>query len=255
MQSKYKINYATVKQYKDQLKLTVMNAMANNYDERKHTEKGTVNELKLDENISRARSRIFEYAYCNPWDYFVTFTLDKTKYDRYNLEAFQKDFSKFIGHLNTHYGLHIKYLLIPEKHVDGAWHMHGFIMGLPIEMLRLFTLSEHLPEYIRNKLKQEQQVYDWDKYRNKFGFCDLEPIRNPEACAKYVTKYVSKSLATDITDLGAHLYYCSKGLKKAEIIAKGQFSGQLKCPSYINEYCAVRWYPNNELGTLLQGIL
>jgi len=255
MQSLYKINYATVKQYSNKIKLTVMSALATNYEDRAYSEKGTVNDKKLEENISRARAKIFEYAFCNPWDYFVTLTLDKNKYDRFNLETFQKDFARFIGHLNSNNGLNIKYLLIPETHIDGAWHMHGFIMGLPSDQLRLFNLKEHLPTYIRDKLKEDQAVYDWDRYRKKFGFCDLEPIRNNEACAKYVTKYVSKSLAADITTLGAHLYYCSKGLKTAEIIAKGHFSGQLKCPDYMNEYCAVRWYPVGELDTLLQGIV
>jgi hypothetical protein len=239
----------------DKVKLTIMHALAQSYDDRAYSEKGTVNDNKLDENISRARSRIFEYAYCNPWAYFVTFTLDKTKYNRYDLEAFKKDFVKFICNLNRKEGVDIKFLLIPETHIDGAWHMHGFIMGLPSEELRLFTLEEHLPTYIRDKLKEGQQVYDWNKYRKKFGFCDLEPIRNHEACAKYVTKYISKSLAADITTLGAHLYYCSKGLKKAEIKAKGHFSGELKCPDYINEYCSVKWYPVGKLDTLLQGIV
>jgi hypothetical protein len=246
MQSRYKINYCTLKQYDNKLKLVVMNALSYKH-EKAYSEKGTINDRKLDENISRARSKIFEYAYCNPWEYFVTLTLDKTKYDRYDLELFQKDFGKFIRNLNTHQHLSIKYLLIPETHVDGAWHMHGFILGLPKQMLRLFTLKEHLPKYIREKLKNNQEVYDWDKYRKKFGFCDFEPIRNHEACAKYLDKNISKSLAADITTLGAHLYYCSKGLKSAEIKAKGQFSGQLNHPNFVNEYCSVKWYSSEDL--------
>lgn len=254
MQSKYKTNYCTVRQMNDKLKLVVMATMAYP-DERAYSEKGTVNENKLDENISRARSRIFEYAYCNPWEYFVTFTLDKTKYDRYDLEKFQKDFSCFIKNMNRNNGLSIKYILIPETHKDGAWHMHGFIMGLPVDQLRLFTLNEKLPDYIREKLQSDQKVFEWMKYHKKFGFCDLEPIRNQEACAKYVTKYISKSLAADITELGAHLYYCSKGLKKSEIKAKGQFSGQLNHPNFSNEYCSIKWYSSKKLDELLQSIL
>ena len=36
-----------------------------------------VNDEKLDSNISRARSRVYEYAMCNPWQHFVTLTLNK----------------------------------------------------------------------------------------------------------------------------------------------------------------------------------
>ena len=38
-----------------------------------------VNDEKLDSNISRARSRVYEYAMCNPWQHFVTLTLNKKK--------------------------------------------------------------------------------------------------------------------------------------------------------------------------------
>lgn len=254
MQSRYKVNYATIKQMDSKLKVTVMHMLRQGYDERLHSDKGTVNDVKLRENISRARANIFEYAFCNPWEYFVTLTLDKAKYNRHDLKKFHNDFVKFICNQRRN-GTDVKFLLIPETHKDGSWHMHGFIMGLPEEELRLFTLEEKLPYYIRNKLQENQEVYDWNKYREKFGFCDLEPIRSREACAKYVTKYVSKSLAEDIKTLGAHLYYCSRGLKRAEIKAKGHFSDELKCPDYKNEYCSVKWYPVGKLDTLLQNIV
>ena len=54
------------------------------------------NDFKLDEAISRARSKIFELAICNPWDYFFTGTLDKDKYDRADLSKFHKDFTKWL---------------------------------------------------------------------------------------------------------------------------------------------------------------
>lgn len=44
------------------------------------------NDTKLDNNFSRARSMVLQYALCNPWDDFFTGTLDKAKYDRYNLD-------------------------------------------------------------------------------------------------------------------------------------------------------------------------
>lgn len=34
------------------------------------------NDFKLDNNFSRARSMVLQYALCNPWDYFFTGTLD-----------------------------------------------------------------------------------------------------------------------------------------------------------------------------------
>ena len=59
---------------------------------------------------------IYELAACNPWDWFVTFTLDKNKYDRTNLPKFQKDLSQFIRDFRKKTGAQVKYMLIPEQH-------------------------------------------------------------------------------------------------------------------------------------------
>lgn len=46
------------------------------------------NETKLDNNLSRARSMVLQYALCNLWEWFFTGTLDKRKYDRFNLDKY-----------------------------------------------------------------------------------------------------------------------------------------------------------------------
>ena len=70
--------------------------------------------------------------------------------------------------------------------------MHGFLKGIPPDYLRLFSLEEKLPQYLRKKLKQGMHIYDWPAYRQKFGFCDIEPVRNLQAASAYVTKYITK---------------------------------------------------------------
>lgn len=89
-----------------------------------------VNTEKLSNNISRAKSLIFEYAFCNSWDYFITLTISPDKFDRYSLNSYVKALGKFINNYNTNYHSKIFYLLIPEQHKDGAWHMHGLISGI-----------------------------------------------------------------------------------------------------------------------------
>lgn len=219
------------------------------------TPKGSVNDKKLECNISRARAKIFEYALCNEWEWFSTFTLNAKKYDRYDLENFRSDFSQFVRNYNKKNGTNIKYLVIPETHKDGAWHMHGFLMGLPEEHLRLFEFKEKLPVYIRDKLNQGQAVYDWLAYRDKFGYTDIEPIRNQEACSKYVTKYVSKSLAQDIQEVGAHLYYCSKGLRTAQEIKRGLLNSEFNSPDYENDYVKVKWFKDTNTEVLADMII
>lgn len=159
-----------------------------------------VNDEKLANNISRAKSKVFEYAYCNQWDYFVTLTISPEKYDRYDLKTYIKDLGKFINNYNKIHHSKISYVLIPEQHKDGAWHMHGLISGI---------LSKHLE-------MNKNGYLDFPMYARKFGFCSLSHIKSHEAVSKYITKYVTKELFS--RSYGERCYYCSKGLKKAELL-------------------------------------
>lgn len=155
---------------------------------------------KLANNISRARSKIFEYAFCNQWDYFITLTIDSRKYDRYSLDDYVKHLGKFINNYNTNHHSKILYLLIPERHKDGAWHIHGLISGI---------LEKHL---IINK----NGYLDFSLYSKKFGYCSLSPVKYHDRVSRYITKYVTKELAT--MPFGQRLYYCSKGLATAKVL-------------------------------------
>lgn len=200
-----------------------------------------VNDEKLQESICRAKAKIFEYAYCNPWDYFFTATLDRLKYDRTDLEKFHKDLTQFFRDYGKKYGIKIDFLLIPELHKDGkSWHMHGFLHGLPVEHLKQFKIGDVMGKALAEKVKNGDVVYDWEAYRKKFGFCDLEFVGNPEAVSKYVTKYIDKNLATSVKDLNAHLYYHSRGLRIAETLKKGTMLCNI-APSFVGEYCTVSW--------------
>ena len=193
-------------------------------DEEYRAPKGSVNDFKLDENIQRAKNAIFEYAFCNPWDWFFTGTLDPKKYDRSDLEKFHKDLTQWFRDYGKKHNLQIKFLLVPELHTDGiSWHIHGFLRGLPKEHLEQFVVGDVMGKALADKVKKGDVVYNWLPYAIKFGFCDLEPIRNAEAVSKYIMKYINKNLATSVKELNAHLYYHSRGLNKAEVIKKEQW--------------------------------
>lgn len=168
---------------------------------------------KLDNNISRARSMVLQYALCNPWEYFFTGTLDKSKFDRFNLDTFAGRLMQFIRDKRKSYGVKFDVLLVPERHRDGAWHIHGLIHGLPEQALCRF--SAPAPQKLI-----DGGFFDWPDYRNKFGFCSLAPIRDPIATAYYITKYISKDLAGRSNELGKHLYFHSRPLKKAEVASR-----------------------------------
>lgn len=210
--------------------------------ERKIVEKGTVNEEKLECNIVRARQKIFEYALCNPWELFVNLTLDARKYDRFNLKKYISDLTQWLRNYGKRHNCRVKYLFIPEQHKDGAWHIHGLLMGLPT-----YHLSDFIPGKHPQKLIDEGYK-NWEAYNKKFGYVSVGEIKNHEATSKYLTKYVTKDMASNNKDLGAHLYYCSNGLEIASVIRKGTMSGNI-IPDYENEYIKVQWFDNK--GTAL----
>lgn len=209
--------------------------------------RGTVNENKINESILRSKSKIFELAFCNPWDWFFTGTINPNKQDRTDLELFHKQLTQWLRDYNKKYKLNIKFLFVPEKHKDGkSWHIHGFIYGLPVEHLVQFQVGDKMGKGLADKVMQGDIVYNWQAYFNRFGFCDLEPIRNHEAVSKYVTKYINKELANSVTELNAHTYYHSRGLKFAELIKKGTMIWEDIAPTYENDYCSVCWLDYTE---------
>lgn len=197
-----------------------------------------INAEKLDNNISRAKTKIFEYALCNEFDYFVTFTMSKDKRDRYNRAAFIKDLSQDIRDCRKLYNADIQYLLIPEPHKDGAWHMHGLIKGIPVEQLVLFTLEDKIPYRLREMIEKGHIIYHWPRYAEKFGFNTFEAVKSQIAVSKYITKYISKSLKADLkAEKEKKLYYPSQGLKTAQNVYQGLFNPQIDIPmDFKNDY-------------------
>jgi hypothetical protein len=193
-------------------------------------------------SISRARNRIFELAMCNEFTYFCTFTQDQEKRNRFDLAEFRKDFAQLVRNLNRDRqpDSKIKYLLIPEQHKNGAWHMHGLLMGLTDGDLRKFELSEKLPLSIKKQLRKGEAVYDWTRYRKAFGYFTCTEIKDRTACSKYITKYISKDLQKTVREAGEHLFFASQGLKGREPIVKNCTE---PCPitewDFENEYVKI----------------
>lgn len=230
--------------YGDFIKIVYIKSRKGNPDKKPH-KSGIVKDEneRYKNNISRAKARIFELAICNEFQLFCTFTQDEKMRDRFNLTEFRKDLSQFIRNKNRGRSEEdkIKYLLIPEKHKDGAWHMHGFLKGLGEGDLRLFKTDEKLPYKILNELKNGEKIYNWDSYASKFGYFTCTEIKNKTACSKYITKYVSKDLQKNLLESGQHLFFASQGLKSRERIAHDIFDRPpVDNFDYENDYIAVK---------------
>lgn len=222
----YESDFATLKKYReDYYKITLHRQMRragyeaiDGEEEHRSGKKNTAeNEEKLQASLSRTKSRIFELALCNGWEWFVTLTLNPQKFDRAGLKTYKNKLSTFIKNYNRIHNTNIKYLLIPELHGDKTnYHMHGLMMGLPIEHLHEFRANEKFPIKILSEIAHGHKLYSWPAYAKTFGYISISKIINAESMSKYITKYIIKDLLGTRIGLNDHLYYCSKGLKRAE---------------------------------------
>lgn len=214
-------------------------------DEPKGKRNSVGNTCKLDASLSRTRSKVFELALCNKWEYFITLTLSPKNGNRQDLKQFKRSLSKWLNNLNYRNGWNIKYMLIPEPHKNGSWHMHGLLMGVPDCMLVPFSVNDVLPYKLLAKLKKGERIYNWPTYAEKFGFVSCDRIRDPEACAKYITKYITKELGERNAALNEKLYLCSHGLKRAKVLLRGRLVDTFT-PDFSNEYVAIKTFRSYE---------
>lgn len=250
--TKYRFNVTTVKEigYGDckSLKVTTVRCLRTKgiEEEKKYSARCSVNEQKLDNNVWRSKQKIFELAFCNPWEWFVTFTIDKSKFNRTDLKKYYKHFTQFIRDYCKKHSIKIKYLLTPELHSDGeSWHLHGLMYGLPQELLHRFVIGDVMSDYIAKKVANGACVYNWREYQSKFGFCCIEPVTSHQRVSCYITKYINKDLYRSVTELNANLYYRSQGLQTAKVLKQGTFTGDYT-PDWEGEFCKTKTLPYTE---------
>lgn len=187
---------------------------------------------KLENNLSRAKSMVRDLAMCNDWDWWCTLTISKDKHDRSDLKAYRKAFYKWVFNMNKRQvraGLpKIQYLLVPEKHKDGMWHMHGFLKG------------------VQGVEKNGFGYLDWSEYQAKFGYISLAPIKNQSKASNYIVKYMTKDVQKSVTEMGEHLYVASKGLKRPKIIKTGVPFSERYPADWDNKYCSIAMLTTDE---------
>lgn len=173
-----------------------------------HTEDNSY-DSKLAASYSRARSVVLQLALCNQWQYFFTGTLDKAKYNRFELFPFISDFTQWVRDLRKK-GIPIRYMIVPEKHENGAWHIHGLLAGIPDSELSAFVPGIHPQKLI------DGGFLNWGRFAQKFGFCSLGKVRDNIGVSFYLTKYITKDVVErGNSGLRCHLYYASHGLARA----------------------------------------
>ena len=198
--------------------------------------------FRLRESVSRSKRLIWEYARCNEWEYFVTLTLDEKKIDRKDLQGAVDKMSKMIWKINQSVNTgeewgrqkKIEYVIVPELHKDGSVHFHGLMRGFHKSDIRI----------------NEHKHKEWKHWRDNFGFCNLQEVKDRQKVCSYITKYITKETMETVKGKGLHTFYASHGLEKPYVIYKGygEWKGEF---DYVQEegYCKTRICDINELNS------
>ena len=132
----------------------------------------------------------------NEFDYFATFTFAYSY--RYDYNSCKEKFRQWLKDFQKR-RCKIEYIAVPEQHKDTAWHFHAMIKG---------DMSSHIVPGIRSG------TYTIPSYT--LGRNEIEPIRDSNKTAQYITKYITKDLAFSLHN--KRRYFYSRGLKKPEVL-------------------------------------
>lgn len=159
------------------------------------------NAHKLNNNITRAKSNIFNIVSYNKFTYFFTQTIS-TNYSRKDFKHIIKKINNIVRNLRkTYKDESFYYVLIPEKHKDKEnFHFHGFLSSG-------FGASS----YVNDNGFLSLKCFDC------IGFNSITEIKNYTACSKYITKYITKDLILNLNK-GDRAYYCSQGLLRENLV-------------------------------------
>ncbi len=148
-------------------------------------------------SFNRARQQCYDYLMCNSdLDTFVTFTFDPKMIDRCSYESIVTSLSIWLSNRVRRNGL--KYILVPERHKDGAIHFHGITNreGLKLVSSGYWRVGKYTlawDQIASSKKKLAQEIYNVKDM--PLGFSTALIVDGEDAqvkISKYIWKYMTK---------------------------------------------------------------
>lgn len=189
-----------VKEYSDIYKLTVFKFKKSRFVSvsGKKNNDNRFQESGIERSVRRSRLMVLDYILSNDFDLFVTFTFNPKKVDRYDLQACYLKMQSWLWREQRKSGNAMQYIIVPEKHKDGAIHFHAVMSRYPGELKKT------------NVIQNNRRVYNLSSYR--YGFTNVQYLDGDrQKVAAYICKYITKDM---ITISNRRRYWCSKNLQK-----------------------------------------
>lgn len=170
----------------------------------------------------RARAAVRSYGYANAdvWTYFVTLTIAPgSVVDRYNSTSVLRCQQQWLSNQVKRHGL--IYVLVPERHKDGAIHFHGFFNDT-LKMVDSGTVmlpGHSKPVRPRNAQQRAAGKTVFNIPAWKYGFSTAIPLDGDKVKAvSYICKYIGKQTEDGYLDdkIGGRWYYSGGDLRRPE---------------------------------------
>lgn len=198
----------------------------------------TSSNVSILKSLKRTKDAVYDYSNAILWEWFCTFTFAESEVgDRTDFAIVSKKMTKWLNNMRSRYCTDMQYVLVPEKHKNGAWHFHGIFANcaelgfVPAKNKQEFYKGKKNKYYGQNLVRNGQQVYDIEKF--KLGFADCTKVRDSYKVASYILKYITKDMILDT--LNRRRYWNSKNLPKVkeEIFTLDMSTGFDRCVNEI----------------------
>lgn len=174
------------------------NAVIEEHEETKEVR----NEHDIWHSINRAKNKIHAYSRCAKWEYFLTFTFDGEKIDRYNYEECSRAVRKWLNNQRRN-APDLMYLVVPEQHKDGAWHFHGVVANVASMKFSDSGVKD----------KKGRTIYNMSKW--SLGFSTATSVGDVNKVSGYICKYITKELCEHTK--GKQRYFVSQNMPEPEV--------------------------------------
>ena len=162
----------------------------------------------IERSKRRARSAVKDLALSNEFRYFVTLTLDQRNVNRYDVAEVTKRLNTWLDNQVRRRGL--AYVLVAERHKDGAVHFHGFFNGaLPVLDSGTLDTGSGKPKRPRSEAQRAawladgaRVVYNLPAWSLGFSTA-VELYGERRKAVGYVCKYITKA----VEKVGGRWYY------------------------------------------------
>lgn len=171
------------------------------------------------------KTKIKDYVLCNEFTHFWNLTQDeKIVGDRFDDDIALSNLSSFLyasRRRAERNNSKFNYLIIPERHKNGALHFHGFTSGFVGDLVDSGCVW---------KGKTVFNCKQW-----KYGFSDVTEIIDKSKAASYCTKYITKDLVNQGLGKNKKKYWSSRGLREPEIVFSSEDLGKGHTASWSSD--------------------